>query len=366
MTERKSITMSAKNVTIVGAGIIGACLAHRLARVGLGVRIIDAIGPHAGASGRSWAWINAVSATRRDYFDLRHAGIAAWHDLEQELAGNLDIDWSGALVWDQGLFNPNRTSMQQQDWGAAVRLLDQDAIRDVEPLLSAPPDAAFLSMDDGLVDGAGATAAILAAARALGARTAYGHRVTGLLRNDTHVTGVETDYGRFEADVTILAAGEGTAALLELAGMSMPVANRAGMLVTTTPVEGRLCRPIWSDTVHVKQLRDGRLVIGEYHHPDGALDDPDETAERMLAEVSTWLPALGPLRIETTTIVRRPIPGDGMPVIGAVPEMLGLYVATMHSGFSLAAIVGQLVAQEVIHNQEQDILAPFRPARFMS
>ena len=43
--------MTTKTAIVVGAGIIGACLAYRLARAGLHVTIVDAGQAHNGASG---------------------------------------------------------------------------------------------------------------------------------------------------------------------------------------------------------------------------------------------------------------------------------------------------------------------------
>jgi len=44
-----------------------------------------------------------------------------------------------------------------------------------------------------------------------------------------------------------------------------------------------------------------------------------------------------------------------------------LYVATMHSGITLGAIMGELIATEVLDracNKSTDLLAPYRPQRF--
>ncbi|GAB1363672.1 hypothetical protein MASR1M32_29080 [Rhodobacter sp.] len=57
----------------------------------------------------------------------------------------------------------------------------------------------------------------------------------------------------------------------------------------------------------------------------------------------------------------RPVPGDGLPVIGAARP--GLWLAVMHSGATLAAITGEVVAEE-IDGGESALLAEFRPGRF--
>lgn len=351
---------SKSSCLIVGAGIIGACMAYRLSRAGHSVTLIDAVGPHAGASGRSWAWINAVAADTASYVTLRRAGLDAYHRLEQELAGRLAIDWTGSIVWDSALFDPDDNYADRP----GIRRVDAQEIRTLEPLLRNPPVAALYSAQDGLIDGAEAASTILAAATEAGARAIYGFHAEGLIAEGSRVSGVRGDGAELRADTTILCSGTGTAGLLAPLGLTLPTKNRAGLLVTTHPVEARLSRAIWTDTTHVKQLRDGRLLIGESAHADGALNDPESLAASMLHDAQELLPACGPLRIERYTIATRPIPGDGYPVIGQVDGMDGLYVAMMHSGMTLAAITGELASAELSGGGAQDMLAAFRPGRF--
>ena len=41
-----------------------------------------------------------------------------------------------------------------------------------------------------------------------------------------------------------------------------------------------------------------------------------------------------------------------------------IYIAVMHSGISLAAIVGNLVTQEIVDEVDSLLLKDFRPSRF--
>ena len=57
------------------------------------------------------------------------------------------------------------------------------------------------------------------------------------------------------------------------------------------------------------------------------------------------------------------MPADGLPIVGQVPGVQGAYVATMHSGVSLAAIVGQTVAEEITSGSASSVLEHYRPDR---
>jgi glycine/D-amino acid oxidase-like deaminating enzyme len=58
------------------------------------------------------------------------------------------------------------------------------------------------------------------------------------------------------------------------------------------------------------------------------------------------------------------MPADRMPVVGPVPGNPSVYVAVMHSGITLAPIMGRYIAHELLGSQQVTELAPYRPERF--
>jgi|TARA_B100001939_G_scaffold57994_1_gene47132 glycine/D-amino acid oxidase-like deaminating enzyme len=56
-------------------------------------------------------------------------------------------------------------------------------------------------------------------------------------------------------------------------------------------------------------------------------------------------------------------PKDDLPIIGRFKNK-SVYIAVMHSGISLAAIVGNLVTQEIVDEVDSLLLKDFRPSRF--
>ena len=73
----------AKNdrVVIAGAGIIGASIAYHLAKRGARVTVLEKQRPGAGATEKSFAWINSFSKQPRSYYDLNLHGMAGWRRL---------------------------------------------------------------------------------------------------------------------------------------------------------------------------------------------------------------------------------------------------------------------------------------------
>jgi glycine/D-amino acid oxidase-like deaminating enzyme len=91
--------------------------------------------------------------------------------------------------------------------------------------------------------------------------------------------------------------------------------------------------------------------------------NPDHTHE-LLAEAARLLEGTATLKTASYKIGRKPIPGDGEPVFGALRKVPGCYVAFTHSGATLALIAGVLVAAEIITGHEHPMLTTYRPERF--
>src|SRR5258708_22389928 len=88
------------HIVIAGAGIIGASIAYHLAKRGARVTVVEAAQPGAGATGKSFGWMNATfSKTPRSYFELNRLGIAGWRRLQRELDDELQVQWGGSVAW---------------------------------------------------------------------------------------------------------------------------------------------------------------------------------------------------------------------------------------------------------------------------
>ena len=346
------------HVLIIGAGLTGAALAFRLTRLGASVTVVEAQGPAAGASGRSFGWVNASFFLSPAHFNLRAAGIEAHARLSRDL-GTPPPD-QGCLWWEEDLESHARTL---QDMGYRVEYLIGHEARARVPSLAAP-EACLHFPTEGAVDCADLTSWLL---RASGAKLITGTPVKGIEVRSGRVAGGRIAQGVIAADHVVIAAGCGAPALLAPLGLTLPLLDRPGAILRTAPVAARIGPIIASPGQEVRQDTDGSLLapLSAHHQSDTSeaiTESPEAMASACLARLAGLFPGL-PLEVREIALARRPVPGDGLPALGPQgPE--GLWTAVMHSGATLAPVVAELLSSEILGGPEAALLAPFRPGRF--
>ncbi|MFK7829051.1 MAG: NAD(P)/FAD-dependent oxidoreductase [Congregibacter sp.] len=369
-------------VVVAGAGIVGASIAYHLAKAGAMVTVIDKERPASHASRGTFAWINATWAkTPRSYHTLNQQSVANWKDLHKSLG--LPVRWGGSLEWFDNEARQDKLAEQiaeQFAWGERARMVGAPELAVLEPNVDfgGATRAAF-SENDGTVDPVLATQLLLKAAKALGATVQYPCELTGVTLAKGRVTAVETSRGTIDTDKLVLATGAASDAALRFAGTDLPQRSTPGVIATMKPMRPCINRIIAAPGIHMHQRDDGRLVIGEQEgapeneahaqrlkgrpndYPDRII--AEQHAARMLAVANRFAPSTSGAEVESVHIGWRPLPVDGHPVLGASPTRPDVYLAVMHSGVTLAPVVGQLVARELTEDLAIDQLQEFRPGR---
>ncbi len=350
-------------ILIVGAGILGAALAHRLACLGAQVTVVESIAPAALATGRSFGWINASFHLSPDHYRLRLAAMAA----HRALAGELDLPpaTQGCLWFEETGEGFDRLDADLTALGYPVQSLTRAEVARLEPALANPPERALFFPTEAAIDPAALTIALLNAASAKGATVLSGLPVTALSTAGDTVTGITTRAGPIMVDHTVLATGTGTPALLAPLGLTFPMLHRPGAMFRSQPLPPMLSHILVTPRLEVRQDAQGRILCptAAAHQRDSSTSLPPQ--ETLLAETLRHLSHLLPqadIRPDTLRMAERPVPGDGLPAIG--PVRPGLSMVVMHSGATLAPEAANLLAAELTGQGDQPALAPFRPARF--
>ncbi|MFI0847239.1 NAD(P)/FAD-dependent oxidoreductase [Mesorhizobium sp. IMUNJ 23232] len=354
----------AKKVLVVGAGIVGASVAWHLAKAGCAIIVVDAGEGGGVATAHSFAWINATWGNPERYFHFRRRSMAGWRRLESEIPG-VAVNWCGGMTWDIPAEDFDRFETEHTRWGYGMRRVDNAGAQRIEPGLKTPPDRALFVAEEGMVEPVEAARAILAAVVAAGGKVMTGTRVASFATRSGKVIGATTGDGTLiQADETVIAAGTETQNLLETIGVRLRMIMSPGLIMHSTVASERLLNGlVFAPQCNVRQTREGRLIAGS----DFAGADPKGEEERMARELLARVKALvrgsESLDIGFITVGHRPTPADGFPAIGRPDGVEGLYVTVMHSGVTLAPIVGELVAREIAEGFRDPDLAPYHPGR---
>ena len=341
------------DVVVVGAGIIGAACAHALAAEGLRVRILEARGLVAGASGAGQGaligWDHATAASRAMAAD----GVGLWARLASELgdASGIDIGYrrEGSLVVigdgraDDGAELAGRLRTQ----GVRALLLDGRELREAEPLVGAAAARALLIPDDALLEPRHATLALLREARRRGATLAPRDPVRAI-REDPDGVVVTTGSEACRAGWAVVAAGLDTPGLVQLLGSELPIRAVRGHVAVAVAPELSLTRfvtelaepersagsvdaDIWTS---VQPTAAGPPLVGASRagRPGVARSVDGALAGRLLERAARRVPALRAATLLRGYAGLRPASPDGTPFVGPVPGHPRVLVAAGHGG----------------------------------
>ncbi len=370
------------SVVVIGAGIVGASIAYHLCRRGASVTVIDEHSPGSGASSRSFAWINATAKAPALYHDLSRRSQEMWGRFAGHLGGDVGLRWGGRLQWvatPEAAEEMYQLVKQLQGWGYPCRIVDKAEMLELEPGLSpGPVTAAIYTEVDGQVDPVKVIDACLQRAAQWGLKLHQETPATGLTlaesaTGDVRVVGVETERGNLPCDVVVLAAGVGTTRLAAMAAINIPQPVSPGVIIKTDPrppllpTVPVLYPPTLQDgrgVIHIRQSTDGVVTVGESAEASLSLDDSQRHADDVLARAVHYLPALAGAKAFPAAVAYRPMPRDGFPVLGFSQAAPNVYVALTHSGVTLAPLIGELAALEIVEGATVEMLSAYRPDRF--
>jgi glycine/D-amino acid oxidase-like deaminating enzyme len=351
-------------IVVIGASIVGASIAHALAKAGAPVTLIDQGMAGAGVTARSFGWVNVNHGMAEAYHQLRQEAVQAWRRLDTELAGGIVDKWRGALVWHDQADRTEAFVRDHKRWGYDTRIVKRAEIMALEPALIAPPDIAAFSPDEGAVEPSVVTKTLVKAAGEAGAKVLERTHVDAITTKSGHVTGVRTQVSEIQADAVILAAGVGAKALAGSLGIALPVKTSPALLLqldTPVPLVNRI---LSCPTFELRQTPDGRLLAAEDCPADANKDDAYAKARETLAAMKAGLRGADGVQLQSVKIGQRPIPADGLPIVGFLAEIGGLFTAVMHAGATLAPAIGECAVAEILEDKELPALAPCRPGRF--
>ncbi|MCP2266710.1 NAD(P)/FAD-dependent oxidoreductase [Promicromonospora thailandica] len=368
---------AAADVVVVGAGIVGAACARALARAGTRVTVLDRGAAASATSAHGEGNLLVSDKGPGPELDLALVSLRRWTVLAGELADELgprfpsvEHEPKGGLVVvasEPGLAGLRELAAGQRAAGVEAVEVTGEQARELEPDLAPGVLGGVHYPQDAQVQPVVATEALLASARRAGAVVRTGVEVTGGLRGaDGRLVGVTTSAGDLAAGAVVVAAGPWSGEVARRLGAWVPVRPRRGTVLVTTPMSQRVHHKVYDGdyfaatqsagaelqtSAVVESTRGGTVLIGSSREQVGFDDRPRaEVLAHMARRAVAVFPFLAQTNVMRSYLGFRPYMPDHLPVIGADPELPGLWFATGHegAGVGLAPATGDLVAAALL------------------
>lgn len=363
------------DVAIIGGGVIGCAAAYALATAGLRVLLLERGQIACEASGEAAGMLapQAEASEAGPFLTLglqsRELFPALTAALREETGLDVGYGQDGTLYpcLDEDEETEARTRFAwQRGQGLPVEWWGAEEVRKAEPgIHPAVRGALFIPGDRQVTSGTFTRAFALAAARR-GAEIWEGAPVTGFVRDRKRIVGVKNLDRTVSAGRYVLAAGPWSAQIAALLGLPVPVLPVKGQLCMAGLLQGGPRHILYSHLAYLVPRPGGEVVLGTTVEFAGF--DKRVTVgglQGILAGAQALYPALAGAPLLRAWAGLRPYTSDELPLLGPVPEMEELLVATGHhrNGILLAPITAQLLRELVVDGRTSTPLAPFRVDR---
>ncbi|WP_435152593.1 NAD(P)/FAD-dependent oxidoreductase [Haladaptatus sp. DFWS20] len=355
---------------IVGGGIVGASVAYHLARDGVETLLIDrhdeGRATDAGAGIISPATSSRTASS--EWFELALDAAAYYPTLDERLKDEQDGDtgYSNCKLLSVALDDDEisefdaateriekRKKKYDRPKPGTTTELSSDEAREKFPALARTKRCRAYS-DAARVVARTFTAALLRAGKGHGLETVE-RDVTDIAHEAGVVTGVETANGdSYDADTVVVAGGAWSQAFEASLGVSIPVEPQRGQIIhldchdtdtASWPILGAFRGH------YVVPWPDNRIAVGATREV-GSGFEPRTTVEgvhEVLDEALRVAPGLRDAEVAEIRIGLRPRSADQLPVLGPIPTVEGVHLATGHgaTGLQLGPYSGKVVADGI-------------------
>jgi glycine/D-amino acid oxidase-like deaminating enzyme len=374
------------DVLVIGAGIVGACVARALAQQSEAVLVVDrnAVAQEASTANAGSLHVQLLSfdfgpkaqAGGRPAAETLRLGprsIELWREIERQSGENLELCVTGGLMVaeheDDLAFLVAKASLEAR-YGIQTEILQATDLHKLEPALSDRLIGGAHCPAEGKINPLLATFAVVTQAVAAGAVFERDATVQAIEREANGRFIVATGAGRIRARRIVNCAGPWASHIAAMVGKPLPVQCAPLQMMVTEPAPPLVGRLLSHASRHLslKQTAVGSLLIGGGWSADL---DPSTGAVRPLRwaiEGNAWVARRVMPAVANYHLVRvwtgMNINIDGAPIIGEMPGVPGAFNCVTSNGYTLAPIVADIIADLMMRGHCEFDLAPFSVERF--
>lgn len=350
------------DITVIGAGSVGNPAAMFLAQRGLKVLVLEK--NTAPGQGQNKAAIGGVRATHSDPAKISLCLRSIDHFSTFRDAHGVEIGWKEGgycfPVFDEDIESMLRGLLPtQHHYGLDIDWHGPESIRQIVPGINEHNlRGGTFSPGDGQVSPLMFADACWKVARRHGAEYRFGEAVTGITVRNGRVQEVLTDRGAYATAAILNAAGADARRIGALTGLDIPVVPDSHEAGISAPIKPFL-DPLIVDLRPGPEGRTANFYFGQnsegqiifcYTPKDPIVGENREATSEFLPIIARRLidliPAFQHLLIRRTWRGLYPMTPDGVPIMGAVDEIGGMYLAVgmCGQGFMLGPGVAECMA----------------------
>ena len=373
--------MTAYDAIVIGGGVVGASTAYNLVRDGVRTLLVDRRDAGRATDAGAGILSTATNTDDPDPIERFEARATAYYpvvieQLRADGAGDTGYGMCGSLtvaVDEDELAHLHQVRTGVRRWRAAkdhgfAEIGPAEAKALIPPL--AEVKGAIHCSRGARVDGRLLAAALLEAAGRRGLEVRHGS-VDDLIIENRAASGVRVAGERIACGHVVMAAGAWSKELGRCLDIAIPIEPQRGQIIhlglpgvhtSAWPIvlafRGHYMVP-WEDSrVAVGATRETGSGFGAHTTAAGVL--------QVLAQALRVAPGLADAEIREIRVGLRPASRDGLPILGPVPGVERLLLATGHGsiGLQLGPYSGKVVADMIARGEAGTDIAPFSSARF--
>lgn len=350
-------------IIIIGGGIIGCATAYYLAKNGVKDVIVLEGSAFMGNGGSS----RNGGGVRQSGRDVRELPLVMygiknlWPHLSEELEVDCEYHQDGNLrLGKTEAHKETLTKLADNARGVGldVRMIDGDEVRQINPYLSHEVTCASWCPTDGHANPLTTTLGFYKMARQLGVRFITGEPVVSLGMVRGKIRKVVTPNNTYEGEKVLVAAGLDSRPILTSVGIDIPMTNSL-LEALVTEAEPHMFDQMLGTAeadFYGHQTKHGSFVFGgssgleRYNKDNGTPVTNSKTAPCICRGIMKYFPDLAKAKIVRTWAGWMDASSDGVPSLGKVDEVPGLYVACAFNGhgFGIAPAAGEQLAKLMI------------------
>jgi D-amino-acid dehydrogenase len=360
--------VSSFDVVVVGGGMVGTATAYELGRAGANTLLIDRA--DAGRATDAGAGILSPETAKRDdpgWVDLVLAAGRHYDALLPQLGPETGHARCGILQ-----LATRESDLSAWEWVAeratGATEISADDARAMVPVLGKVVRALHHPRA-ARVDGRVMCAALRRGAERLGVQARVGS--VDEVRAGAPAT-VVVDGDSISASAVVIAGGAWTRPLGRQLGVDLPVGPLRGQIAHLGVSDHDTAQwPIVQQVYghYMVPWSDRRVSVGATVEDTGFA--PDVTAggvNEIMREALRVMPGLASATVGEVRVGLRPTSVDDSPILGLLPGVANVFVATGHgaNGLLLGPITGRIMADLIGGRSPEVDLDPFSPARFQT